>query len=78
MKAIAKTLKRIFFKTNASSGVWEYGTCNGTPARRHRANNNVQFVFWRAGEQGHREECWIDFDSYWWSDFTPANNTKTP
>jgi hypothetical protein len=51
--------------------VWEYGTCGEGVARRHRIKGNVQFVIWRAGEQGHDKDCWINFDSSWWSLFKP-------
>jgi len=51
---------------------WEMGTCNGRPARRHRANGNVQFVLWKAGEQGHEADFWHDFDRSWWIMFEPT------
>lgn len=54
---------------------WEYGTCEPEPgtgvARRHRRKGNVQFVLWKAGEQGHTEDYWHDFDSSWWPSFKP-------
>lgn len=49
--------------------VWEYGTCRDRKARRHNKNGNVQFVLWKAGEQGHKEDWWHDFDSFWWPEF---------
>ncbi len=54
------------FKKNP---IWIYGTCKERPARKHRINGNVQFVIWYAGEQGYKEDCWINFDNYWWNDF---------
>jgi hypothetical protein len=37
--------------------VWEYGTLEtGTKARRHKATGEIQFVLWKAGEQGHVED----------------------
>lgn len=48
---------------------WIYGTCNNKKARKHSIDKNVQFVIWKAGEQGHKKDCWIDFDSSWWKDF---------
>lgn len=50
--------------------VWEYGACRGIVARRGRCGN-VQFVLWKAGQQGHIEDYWHDFDSSWWSLFVP-------
>ncbi len=51
--------------------IWEFGMCKDMKARRHRKDKNVQFIIWNKGEQGHLVDCWIDFDKYWWSDFTP-------
>lgn len=53
--------------------VWIYGECNTLPARKHRKKGNVQFVLWKAGEQGHKEDFWINFDSSWWRNFKPRN-----
>ena len=54
---------------------WEYGTAgaNATPARRHTKRGNVQFVLWKAGEQGHTEDYWHDFDQSWWPTFKRSN-----
>ena len=51
--------------------LWEYGTCGSHKrrARRHTVGRNVQFVLWKAGEQGHKEDFWINFDSSWWETF---------
>jgi hypothetical protein len=56
---------------------WIMGTAgqNKTPARKHRAKGNVQFVLWKAGEQGHSEDYWHDMDSSWWPTFAPATTT---
>lgn len=59
----------LFLKMKEQKQEWEYGTCNGTAARRHIKNKNVQFVLWKAGEQGHKEDCWHNFDSSWWEGF---------
>lgn len=60
---------------------YEYGVCNGRPARRSVKRGNVQFVLWEAGEQGHAVDCWHNFDSSWWPKFcvsaTPDNAAKT-
>jgi hypothetical protein len=53
---------------------WDYGACNGLPARRHIFKRNVQFVLWKAGQHGHKYDFWIDFDSSWWSWFVPKPN----
>jgi hypothetical protein len=52
--------------------VWIYGTCHDRPARKHKIYGNVQFVLWKAGEQGHKEDYWHNFDSSWWNSFTPS------
>lgn len=49
--------------------IWIYGTCRGRIARKHRRKGNVQFVLWKAGEQGQKEDFWIDFDPSWWHEF---------
>lgn len=60
-------------------GLWEYGICNGTHARRHRFKKNVQFIIFKKGDQkyvdgiGHTEDKWVNFDSSWWDGFTPTN-----
>lgn len=51
---------------------WEFGTCNGMPARRSSRKKNVQFVLWKAGEQGHKEDYWHDFNSSWWGFFVSS------
>jgi hypothetical protein len=50
---------------------WEYGVCRDKMARRHLKKGNVQFILWEAGEQGHQEPYWHDFDSSWWPQFEP-------
>lgn len=59
---------------------WIYGTCRDRPARKHRRKGNVQFILWKAGEQGHKEDYWIDFDSSWWDGFTEikSQSKNTP
>jgi len=52
-----------------STPVWEYGEVDGQPARRDKKRGNVQFVLWKAGEQGHEADCWHNFDSSWWPKF---------
>lgn len=48
---------------------WQYGTCRDHAARRHRFHGNVQFVFWKAGEQGHDADYWLDMNEFWWPQF---------
>ena len=57
-----------FFKKKPE---WIYGTCNGKHARRHRKKGNVQMLLWPAGERGHKEDYWHNFDSSWWPQFQP-------
>lgn len=73
---------RRFLKLNKSAvsfSLWEYGTCNGSYARRHKVNKNVQFIIFKKGDQkyvngiGHTHDKWVDFDSSWWDNFTPTN-----
>lgn len=49
--------------------IWEHGRCRDRPARRDRITGEVQFVLWKAGEQGHQQDYWHRFDSYWWDQF---------
>lgn len=51
--------------------LYEYGTCAGTKARRNRLTGKVQFVLWKAGEQGHTEDYWIRFGEGWETQFKP-------
>lgn len=57
--------------------VWQYGTLHvptldkPTIARRHRRTGAVQFVLWKAGEQGHRDDYWHPFDKSNWELFVP-------
>ena len=53
--------------------LYEYGTCNKLRARRNRMTGAVQFVLWKAGEQGHDSDFWINFDRSWFKRFTKEN-----
>lgn len=59
--------------------IWEYGICtvDGTTikqkARRHKIKGNVQFILWKAGEQGHQEDYWHNFNETHWKNFKPNN-----
>ena len=52
--------------------VWEHGYCYDRKARRHKIKRNVQFVLWQAGEQGHNEAYWHNFDESWWCQFNQS------
>ena len=52
--------------------IWEYGTCLNRPARRHRVCGNVQFILWKAGEQGHAKDFWFDMNKDHWKGFVPS------
>lgn len=49
--------------------LWEYGTCNNMVARKHKIKGNVQFILWKAGEQGYKEDYWHNYDKSWWELF---------
>lgn len=72
---LKQLLEKIFSKSNPLS-MWEYGTCNGKVARRHKVKKNVQFVLWEAGEYDLKEDYWHDFNSSWWNDFIPEPKSK--
>ena len=49
--------------------VWDYGTCHYREARKHKLKGNVQFVLWKKGEHGHKNNFWHNFDHSWWVQF---------
>jgi hypothetical protein len=51
--------------------IYIYGHVGTIPARKNTLTGEVQFVLWRAGQQGHKEDYWHRFDSSWWSQFKP-------
>lgn len=55
---------------------WIEGTCREKPARKHKRKGNVQFILWKAGEQGHKVDYWHDFDPSWWDLFKPNSTLK--
>ena len=63
-------------KIESEFSIWEYGTCNDRPARKHKIKGNVQFILWNKGEQGHSEDFWINFDSSYWDSFIKSANLK--
>lgn len=79
MTSIQFFFKKLF---NKDFSVWEYGTCNNTPARRHRVKGHVQMKLWKVGDQkyvdgvGHKTDKWQNFDSSWWSQFKASSESK--
>lgn len=49
--------------------LYEYGICKNRPARRNTMTGDVQFILWKAGEQGHKVDFWINFGHGWSDDF---------
>jgi len=65
-----------WIKHNILKSGYEYGTCKDFVARRHRRSGEVQFVLWKAGEQGHKEDYWHRFDNSWWPGFVADKEEK--
>lgn len=78
MKLLTLILHRLAERFDAWSHKrrWEYGACRGLKARRNRHTGEVQFVLWKAGERGHVEDYWHNFNSYWWPVFTAIDQFK--
>lgn len=55
-----------------------YGTAGNDRrlARRHKSGR-VEFVMWKAGEQGHERDYWIAFHEYWWPTFKEGGQHGT-
>jgi hypothetical protein len=74
---ISRLCKKMLPSYVICGDIWEYGTCGGGPARRHKKRKNVQFILWKKGDQnnidgiGHLEDKWVNFDKSWWNEFTP-------
>lgn len=62
-------IEPLWQKIKGTKHFWIYGTCNNKKARKHSIDKNVQFILWKAGEQGHKVDCWVNFDSSWWKQF---------
>lgn len=56
--------------------LYEYGHVSDTPARRNRTTGEVQFVLWKAGEQGHQQDYWHKFGDGWEKQFVPDLREK--
>ena len=66
MKSLARLVNAIIKKVMPSNGEWEHGTIsNGSKARRHTKTGEVQFLLWKAGEQGHKDGFWHKVGSGW-------------
>ena len=78
MSKLSVWIKARFLRFCNNDIIWEYGTCNNFPARRHKFNKNVQFIIFKKGDQnyvdgiGHKEDKWVNFDISWWDGFTPS------
>lgn len=58
--------------------LYEYGTFRkGERARRNTTTGEVQFILWKAGEDGHDTDMWHAADSSWWGTFVPYENEIT-
>lgn len=73
---LIKWLKRLISGDRDSGGVIEphdYGICfvndQWLHARRLRKSGRVQFVLWRAGENGHEQDYWHDMHQSHWRYF---------
>ena len=58
------------------SDEWEYGTVKmdefGNETIVRRKGRKIQFVLWKAGEQGHKEDYWHDMGPGWLEKFRPS------
>jgi hypothetical protein len=66
-RTIAARIKWFLFGVSIS--VYEFGSCNGSIARKDKRDGSVSFKLWKAGEQGHDVDFWHNFDSSWWDEF---------
>lgn len=61
--------KRWYYRITGKS-VWEYGKLNnGVKARRNKLTGKVQLLLWKAGEQGHTEDCYHKVGHGWENTF---------
>lgn len=54
--------------------LYTYGRCLDSPARRNRLTGTVEFVLWKAGEQGHDRDFWYPMCADHWSRFVPSDH----
>lgn len=62
-----KLLKRLFSKK--PEYIYGFAGQSMKPARKHKSGR-VEFVMWKAGEQGHSEDYWMPLHEYWWPTFS--------
>lgn len=57
---------------------FEYGTAGKGRgrARRNLKTGIVEFVLWKAGEQGHKTDYWHPLDKSWFPTFRPDKQSK--
>ena len=48
----------------------------GQRVRRNRHTGEVQFILWKAGEQGHVTDCWYRIGDGWANYFIPDIDTR--
>lgn len=71
-----EAIRKLLHKRKATT--FTYGTAG--PHQTHARRNllgTVEFVLWKAGEQGHQEDWWVAMDSYWWPTFEPYDTPTT-
>jgi hypothetical protein len=52
---------------------YEYGYRDRNPSvyRRCVKTGEVQFILWKKGEHGHKDDYWHRIDPFWWGEFKP-------
>lgn len=49
---------------------YTYGVCGPNRVKARRNNRGVvEFILWRAGQQGHKEDFWYPMDPSHWPSF---------
>ena len=55
---------------------WEYGIVEldefGNTCAARRKGSRVQFVLWKAGQHGHKEDFWHNMGAGWSKKFSPV------
>jgi hypothetical protein len=67
-------IKNMLISLTVKGDPWEMGKVNATVARRNRLTGEVQFVLWKADEQGHEKDYWHKFGPGWDMHFKPDAN----
>lgn len=65
-------LSSLLYKLGLKCAIeYEYGTIsNGMPVRRNKVTHEVEFILWRAGQQGHKQDYWHIVGDGWAYTFT--------